>query len=158
MSVLVDIQTNIEERLQDATLFGGLDYFRGVTIIKEDKGDITNQIQQALGPVAGLCVVILMMDADNELPNVPTPALSNIIVAVNILENVTINRAQDSYKTCNDVAEHVMLYCTLYKPDDVNEVFVLDREALRIMDNPPPPATLGKIVKFRTSAGITLSS
>ena len=157
MSVLVDIQTTLEECLQDDTFLEGLDYFSDVTIIKEDKGDIVTAIQQALGPAAGLCVVILMMDADNELPNCNPPRLSNIVIAVNVLENVTINRSQETYKTCNDVAEYVALYCN-HKPDGAGSPFVLHREAIRIMDDPPPPATLGKIVKFTTSGGIQHSS
>jgi len=158
MSVLADIQTTVEQRLQDATLFDGLDYFGDVTIIKEDIGDIVNQIQRALGPVAGICIVILTVDADNEHPNVNPPYLSNINVAVQVIENVVINRAQDSYKTANDMIEHVLLYLNHHVPSGAGECLILDREAIRTDDNPPPPANLSKRAIFKTSAGITLST
>lgn len=158
MSVLADIQTTVEERLQDATLFDGLDYFDGVTIIKEDIGDIVNQINKALGPVAGICVVILTVDADNNHPNVNPPYLSNVKVVVEVLENVVINRQGASYKTANDMIEHVLLYLNHYKPVGANECFVLDTEAIRTDDEPPPPANLAKRATFKTAAGITLST
>jgi len=157
MSVLRDIQTGLQERLQDATLFDNLNYFSDVIVLTEDKGDIVNEINRALARL-GICAVILMVDADNEHPNTNPPYLSNIIIGVEVMENVPINRAPESYKTINDVVEHVMLYGNHFRPEGVNEVLVLDKQAVRSIDNPPPGASVARMVRFRTSAGIQLSS
>jgi len=156
MSFFSDIQQHIYDRLKDATALDGLDYFASVDVIQEDQGDVLTAINKAIAGL-GLVVVIHLADADCDKPNVPGPYLDSVRTAIDVAENVTLNRTGDSYKTINQVVEHVLLYLHHYKPDDVNEVFICDREAVRTVD-PPQGTTVARRILITTSGGIELSS
>jgi len=149
MSVLQSIQDGAKTRLE------GLEYFEGMNIITEDKGDIEKAVNIALANL-GVSVLILMSEADCEKPNVRGPYLDNIVVVVAIAENVVVNRRGESYKTALDVAEHVANGLHLFKPESVNEAFVCTKDAIRIVD-PPRGANIAYEVKFTTAGGLQLS-
>jgi len=156
MSFFADLQKNIKDRLEDATALGGLNYFQDMMIITEDQGDIETAISKSLSRL-GISIVVLLADADCDKQNVSTPYLDNIRTVVEVAENVVINRSRTPYKHINDVVEHVMLYVHGFKPPSVNEVFVLDKAAVRTVE-PPPGASVARHISFTTSGGFKLST
>jgi hypothetical protein len=152
-SVLNTIWTQAKEKLATVEYFTAAP---AVTLIVQDEGDIENKINIALGSL-GVCCVFLMGGAKCQRPNVSGPYLDNIDLVALISENVAINRRTASYKTALEVAEYVLANLHLWKPATVNEVIVADEEALRLVQNPPPGATLAYEVRLHTSGGLQLA-
>jgi hypothetical protein len=109
MSVLTDIRTAIRDLLvADRTL-------AGIAILTEDKGDIQNEIERALGVLTdsqgmlGVCVVVMTPTARCSAPDAPGPLLEPISVVVDVIELVIVNRGDTGSKIpASDIAEQVL--------------------------------------------------
>jgi hypothetical protein len=153
VAVLSSIYEGAKTRLQAVSYFTDAP---AVTLIVQDEGDIANKIEMSLARL-GVCVVFLMRSAQCNKPNVPGPYLSGIGIVAQVCENVVINRRGEGYKTALEVAEHVLAALHHFKPASVNEVIVAAQNALELMEEPPPGASLAYMVNFETDAGLSLS-
>ena len=93
-------------------LLNTCDYFNDVTIVTEDKADISTIIQKALSPIAvkggkaGLVIVVEDPEADAPT-NIPGPYLTKIRQKLTIMENMLVNRTSPygTMKKAFEVAE-----------------------------------------------------
>lgn len=103
-------------KLLQADILGVLslsDYFADITIVAEDKADLTAIINRALAPMAvkggkgGVCVVVEEPEA--EAPTtIPGPYITSARLKVVVLENVANNRGtHGTGKTCYAIAEQI---------------------------------------------------
>lgn len=147
---------------QAKTRLEGIAYYTdapAVPIIVQDQGDVVNAIDTALSRL-GVSVLFLMGGADCNRPNLPGPYLDNISLMVQIAENVVVNRRAAGYKTALEVAENVTSQANglhLWKPAAINECMVAASDAIRLMEEPPPGASLAYTVHFLTQGGLSLA-
>lgn len=114
MGLLTDIQTAIKDRLES------IEYFQGITVVCESKGDIVSEVNAALLKV-GAGILVTTPAAYSDKPNVPGPQFltpgGGIKVRVQVYEAVSINRgSQGSQKPASDIAENVAAYLHLFVP------------------------------------------
>lgn len=87
---LIELQEDIAARVQADEVF------RNLAVITERSGDPVADIEKSIGPLAGragsrgLCMVVLQIAGNVELPNVPGPVL-NLVVTVRVMENPVLN-------------------------------------------------------------------
>lgn len=71
-------------------------FFARIPIFTEKLKDIENEIDTALGSLAGgACVVVITPKATVTKPNLPGPYFDDVVIVVRILENVLINQSPE---------------------------------------------------------------
>lgn len=107
------LQTSVQTRLQAHA------YLSDIPVLTEEKGDIDNQIDLALGVLGsvveggklGACIVILTPTAKNQSPNAPGPLLEEFLLVINVLESVAINQGdQGTKKHAIQIVEFILRY------------------------------------------------
>ena len=107
-------------------------WFADITVITEDKGNIENDIEVALGTLTkkgdkiGACIVLLAPRAKCPSPNAPGPCIEPLIV-LSVLENVTINQgANGTGKSALQIVEMLMRRIHHFNSTDANAAFISD--------------------------------
>ncbi len=132
------------------------EWFNGVSLITDDKGDIEKAVTVAVSRL-GVSVLFMLGRARCRHPNLRGPYLEDIAIIAEVAENVTINRgAGGTGKTALAVAERVIATLHQFKPDGVSECIVADDDAIKLAIN-PPGATVCYHVTLTTNGGLALS-
>ncbi len=133
-------------------------FFDTITILTEEKGDVANSVNVALGTAtvtatkAGLVILILTARADVKTPNVPGPYLEPITIVAHVEENVLINQGADGTKlACSDVAEQVASALHRHTPSGDTRPFIVQR----IANAQPMFGDIAYAVTLTTAGGIT---
>jgi len=153
--VLSTHRTAIDTRLK------ALDYFKTITILTEEKGDVANSVNVALGTAtlnatkAGMVILILTARAEVKTPNVPGPYLEPITIVVHVEENVLINQGASGTKlVCSDVAEQVANALHRHIPTGETRPFIVQR----IANAQPMFGDIAYAVTVTTAGGITAAT
>lgn len=113
-------------------------WFEDITVIIEDKGNIENDIQVALGTITekhakiGACIVILAPRAKCPNPNAPGPIIEPLIV-LSVLEDVLINQGDTGTgKAALQIVEMLMRRIHHFNSTDANAAFASDSVPYRL--------------------------
>ncbi len=113
-------------------------WFEDVTVITEDKGNIENDIQVALGTITekhakiGACIVLLAPRAKCPSPNAPGPCIEPLIV-LSVLEDVLVNQgATGTGKSALQIVEMLMRRIHHFNSTDANAAFVCDTAPFKL--------------------------
>jgi hypothetical protein len=122
-------------------------------VIVQDTGDLLNQINTSLQNL-GLCILLLHASGDVSNGNLPGPYFSRIRIALQIAENVTLNRSKPIPKTALEAAERLL---ALLHHKTVGESYgLLLARGLQLIEA-PKNATIAYQVTFDLSQGLKLS-
>jgi hypothetical protein len=131
--VLAAIKTHIEDHT----------WFEDITVITEDKGNIENDIQVALGTITeqhakiGVCIVLLAPRAKCPSPNAPGPCIEPLIV-LSVMEDVLINQgATGTGKSALQIVEMLMRRIHHYNSTDANAAFTSDATPYKLTGADP---------------------
>ncbi|MCX6994137.1 MAG: hypothetical protein NT011_13485 [Kiritimatiellaeota bacterium] len=121
----------------------GHTWFEDITVITEDKGNINNDIEVALGTITekhskiGACIVLLAPIAKCEHPGAPGPCIEPIIV-ISVVEDVAINQgATGTGKSALQIVEMLMRRIHRFSTTDTNAAFVCDDTPYKITNSDP---------------------
>ncbi len=90
MSLFSAVQEDIRQWLK------AREFFSNVEVITEDRGDVINEVQTALGKL-GIVVVVEMLKGRVEFPGVGAGSIA-FGIGMTVHENVVINRSGDGTK------------------------------------------------------------
>jgi hypothetical protein len=93
-------------------------YLHEITVVSENSKDIESEIEMALGATTekrekmGIAVVVQTPKATTRNPAMPGPSLDPFAIALQVVENVTMNRHSNegTGKTALDVVEVLLRY------------------------------------------------
>lgn len=118
-------------------------WFEDVTVITEDKGNINNDIEVALGTITekhakiGVCIVLLAPRAKCPSPNAPGPCIEPLIV-LSVLEDVTMNQGTTGTgKSALQIVEMLMRRIHHFSSTDANAAFVSDATPYKLTGAEP---------------------
>ena len=118
-------------------------WFADLPVITEDKGNIENDIEVALGTLTekqtkiGACIVLLAPLAKCPNPNAPGPIIEPLIV-VSVVEDVTINQgATGTGKPALQIVEMLMRRIHHFNSTDANAAFVSDSVPYKLIKDAP---------------------
>ncbi len=145
---------NIQVAMQKALIKDP--WFAGIPVITQNQGDIDTLIKQKISRIGIACLVILE-EAIQENPTATGPYFDEVRYAVEVSEQVTINRSSvGTRKPILDVCEHVA--CALHHFEYAPGKMLYISSPSIVPTAPPPPATSAYYVKFETSAGVDLAA
>gem|GEM_PF-5726936 len=121
-------------------------------IIVQDKGDLGNQINIQIQRL-GVCILILHATGQAGSGNLKSPYFDRIQLALQIAENVTLNRSRDEYKSALAILERS--YIRLHHLPMGNGNSLLLPGNFQMIE-PPKGATVAYQASFTTSQGIKL--
>ncbi len=99
---LAQLREDAADKLRQNPLLSGIEVFT------EKIGDIESQIQNALGTLKGICIIVVSPKANVSYPDSPGPVFDDVTIVVQIVENVLINQTeQGTKKPCSYVSEIV---------------------------------------------------
>lgn len=152
MGLLTDIQAAVKTRLE------AQEYFQGMSIVTESKGDIAQMVQADLTKT-GVGVVVTTPAMFGTKANVPGPQFyseaGGIKIKILIFENVPINQgSQGLQKAAADIAENVAAYLHQYHPEGLG-IITVDPGTVTIQMEYEPPYLIYE-VNLMTHGGLVL--
>lgn len=142
-----------------AAHLAALEYFEGIPVFTEKKGDVANEIQRALstltptGSKIGACVIIVTPLAAISQPNIPGPYLDPITLIAHVEESVIINHGDTgTLKPASDIAEAILSALHRTTLAGFARPLIADRNAIAAAE--PIVGDVAYDVRFSTAAGI----
>lgn len=86
----MDLDLTIQEKVIEL-LENGEETSR-IAVLKDDDKELVSEIKRLLGPVKGLCAVVMEIDGNVSSENLPGPVFDDLLISVVVYENVMINR------------------------------------------------------------------
>ncbi len=125
------------------TRIEGYTWLKNLPLITEDKGNIENDIQVALGPLTteggktGACIVILAPRARLPEGNAPGPTIDPQFVLA-VIENVSINQGDTGHKkSALQIVELLMRRIHRHHSTACNSAFLCDDPPYRLVESDP---------------------
>ena len=149
MATLHDIQIAMRKHLLADP------WFSNIPVITQNEGDIDTLIKQKISRLGIACLIILE-EATQEEPAQTGPYFDQVKYAVEVSEQVTINRGSSgTRKPMLDVCERVArrLHQFQFTP---GKMLYITKPSI-VPTEPPPPATSAYYVRFETSDGVDLA-
>lgn len=128
-------------------------FFASIPIINERLKDINAAIEKQLGPLSGICVVLVTPVVSGVLANVPGANFTGIKFVARILENVLINQKKGGPEAL-DVAIYIASLWSQAMPDTFASALVPDEPTITLGND---PQYLSYDVSFTTEAGTKIS-
>lgn len=127
-------------------------YFSNVPVINQQIGDIANEIAIAVGSI-GVCVIVMVPNADVKYPNIPGPYFDGIYLKVRVVENVIVNQgASGTGKGALDIAEYVVALIHHFSPQSLSEIMNAANPTITLGND---PNFLNYDVHFFTQGGLS---
>ncbi len=121
----------------------GHTWFEDIMVITEDKGNINNDIEVALGTITekhskiGACIVLLAPIAKCPHTNAPGPCIEPVIVLA-VYEDVLVNQGDTgTKKSALQIVEMLMRRIHRFSSTTVNAAFVCDDTPYKITNSEP---------------------
>ena len=102
-----EIRSAISHKLQDELVLKLKSdaELANIDIFTEKTKDIETEIDNSLGSLKGICMIVITPRLKASKPNVPGPMFDNTTVVVRVIENVMINQDSGTKMPCLFVAE-----------------------------------------------------
>jgi len=118
-------------------------WFEDITVITEDKGNVDNDIEVALGTITekhakiGVCIVLLAPLAKCPSPNAPGPCIEPLIV-LSVIEDVLVNQGDTgTKKSAIQIVEMLMRLIHRFSSADANAAFISDSVPYKLTASDP---------------------
>ncbi len=132
------LQTEVLKRLQAHP------YLADVKILTEEKGDIENEVQRALGNLTGVdgkigaCIIILTPLGKSKSTGAPGPVLDDFQIIISVIENVLVNQGDDGTKKhAIEIVELILRYLHRWTVPGTNAALRIAANAFTITDSDP---------------------
>lgn len=149
-------------RQEWADYLEALPYFDDITILQEDKGDIKNEFDRAIGVTktkgakCGLVIVLMTVSANFAETGEFGPLMDPVLLMAAVFEDPTINRgAAGTGKTYEEVVEQIAGYTNgVFRPLSGNGFFVSTKDGIQTFADPNYAA---KTCSFSCSASLNIA-
>lgn len=117
-------------------------YFSDITVLTRDKGDITNNIQTALGTKTvkaakcGACVIVMSPELSDRYPE-GSGGVLDLELSIDVLENVLINRnvTKGTLKHAVDIARRLIRVLKFYRASGITDLITLQSQCIKKDDS-----------------------